>query len=280
MLIDLEPQNFCAEDARRIRLRVLEGTLRQASDGQIKLGDYADWLKAAGVPLPSRQSLRADLERYARACDDVLYGDHRKWLELDVHAGRDALRYFLGAPWVDAPLRPRLSSSACRCFLLAMRMGQEIEFQYAALPGPGLLATFKTHRGVPLRSLPGSDSGYMALALADGRIMHINLARVRGRVNFTGADTRHYQPVEADPEVWLCIRCDNRLSAERLAGQFDGRLGGDSTLRLRLRRSEALMNADRLEDWWRRTGTAPRQAERLLDLPEGRITFFIETEEE
>jgi hypothetical protein len=263
----------------RERLEVLERGLRRASDGGMKLGEYAAWLKAAGLAVPSRQTLRSDLERYVRNCDDLGYGDHQKTLAIDVHAGRDAIRYFLGEPWLASPLKPRLSSSVCRCLLLARHLEEEVEFQYAALPQPGLAPTFKTHRGVPLRTLPGSDSGYMAIWLEQGTVMPINLARIRGRVAFTGRDIGHYQLPPADPEVILSVRCKNQQSLERCAGQFDGNIAGGQELHFAMPASLAIMSADLLEAWWRRTSAAPRQAERMIDLPDGAVTIHVQPKE-
>jgi len=263
----------------RERLEVLERGLRCTSDGGMKLGEYAAWLKAAGLAVPSRQTLRSDLERYVRNCDDLVYGDHQKTLDIDVHAGRDAIRYFLGEPWLASPLKSRLSSSVCRCLLLARHLREEVEFQYAALPQPGLAPTFKTHRGVPLHTLPGSDSGYMAIWLEQGTVMPINLARIRGRVAFTGRDISHYQPPPADPEVILSVRCENQPSLERCAGQFDGKIAGGQELHFTMPASLAVMSADLLEAWWRRTSAAPRQAERTLDLPAGAVTIHIQPKE-
>lgn len=276
MIIPIEPSAFCCEAQVRRRLEVLELRLRRASDGEMRLGDYADWLTEAGITVPSRQSLRADLERYVQSCDDLVYGDHKKSLTIDVHARRDAIRYFLGEPWLASPLQPRLSSSVCRCLLLAMHLKAEVEFQYIALPQAGLAPTFKTHRGVPLRTLPGSDSGYMAVWLEQGAVMHINLARVQGRVAFTAHDIGHYQPPSPDPEVVLSVHCANRHALERCAGQFDGRLEAGVAIRYAMPASLAVMSADLLEAWWRRTQTAERRAKRTLDLPGGPVTIQID----
>jgi len=264
----------------RERLEVLERGLRRASDGEMKLGEYAAWLKASGLAVPSRQTLRADLERYVRHCDDLAYGDHQKTLALDVHAGRDAIRYFLGEPWLASPLKPKLSSSVCRCLLLALHLREEVEFQYAALPQPGLAPTFKTHRGVPLRTLPGSDSGYMAIWLEEGTVMPINLTRVRGRAAFTGRDIGHYRPLPSDPEVILSVRSGNPQSLERCAGQFDGSLEGGREVRFPMPASLALMSADLLEGWWRRTSAVPRRAERRIELPDGAVAIHVQPKEQ
>jgi hypothetical protein len=280
MIIHLDPSAFCCEVQVRKRLEVLERGLRRASDGGMKLSDYAAWLKASGLAVPSRQTLRADLERYVQHCDDLVYGDRQKSLTLDVHAGRDAIRYFLGEPWLASPLKPKLSSSVCRCLLLAMHLREKVEFQYAALPQPGLAPTFKTHRGVPLRTLPGSDSGYMALWLEQGIVMPINLTRVRGRVAFTGRDISHYRPPPVDPEVILSVRSGNLQSLERCARQFDGSLEGGREIRFPMPASLALMSADLLEGWWRRTSAVPRRAERTIELPDGAVTIYVQPKEQ
>jgi hypothetical protein len=281
MIIHLHPATFCCEESVRARLTVLERGLRQASEGGIKLGDYGSWLEQAAVAVPSRQTLRLDLERYAQQCDDLSYGDHRKTLTLNVHASHDAIRYFLGEPWLSAPLQPRLSSAVCRTLLLAMALRAEVEFSYIALPQPGLAPTFKLHRGVPLRTLPGGDSGYMAIWQASGLVMHINLARVRGSVRLTGADCGHYQPPPADPPVVLRVQCADLTAVARCADQFGGAVRRGTELHFRLPQSLALMTADLLESWWRRTSAAPRQSDRVLDLHDDRqIRLTIEPAED
>lgn len=280
MIIHLHPSTFCAEDSVRARLEILERGLRRTSNGEIKLGDYGRWLETAAIPVPSRQTLRQDMERYARYCDDLIYGEqHKKTLVMDVHARRDAIRYFLGEPWLASPLQPRLSSAVCRSLLLAMHLREEVEFSYAALPQRGLAPTFKLHRGVPLRTLPGSDSGYMAIWLEYGAVMHINLARVQGGVAFTDYDIGHYQPPFADPTVALNVNCSDLQAAARCADQFDGAVRNGLELRFTLPNSLAVMTADLLESWWRRTSGLQRQADRLLDLPSGQqIQLSIQKE--
>ncbi|HRE18923.1 MAG TPA: hypothetical protein PLW86_17945 [Rhodocyclaceae bacterium] len=282
MIIHLHPSTFCAEDSVRARLEILERGLRRTSNGEIKLGDYGRWLETAAIPVPSRQTLRQDMERYARYCDDLIYGEqHKKTLVMDVHARRDAIRYFLGEPWLASPLHPRLSSAVCRSLLLAMHLREEVEFSYAALPQPGLAPTFKLHRGVPLRTLPGSDSGYMAIWLEYGAVIHINLARVQGSVAFTDCDIGHYQPLPVDPSVVLNVNCADLEAAARGADQFGGAVRNGLELRFTLPESLALMTADLLESWWRRTSGSPRQAERLLDLPGGQqVRLSIQQEED
>ncbi|MCB1777941.1 MAG: hypothetical protein KDI50_10950, partial [Candidatus Competibacteraceae bacterium] len=213
-------------------------------------------------------------------CDDVIYGErHKKTLMLDVHARRDAIRYFLGEPWLASPLQPRLSSAVCRSLLLAMHLREEVEFSYAALPQPDLAPTFKLHRGVPLRTLPGSDSGYMAIWMEYGAVMHINLARVQGSVAFTDGTIGHYQSPCTDPTVVLTVNCPDLPAAARCADQFDGAVRNGLELRFTLPHSLAVMTADLLESWWRRTSGSPRQADRRLDLPSGQqIQLRIQNE--
>jgi hypothetical protein len=281
MIIHLHPTIFCCENSVRERLELLERGLRRASEGEIKLGDYAVWLEQAGFTVPSRQTLRLDLERYVQGCDDLVYGEQKKMVSIDVHAGRDAIRYFLGEPWLASPLQPRLSSAVCRCLLLAMHLEKEVEFSYTALPQPGLAPTFKIHRGVPLRMLPGSDSGYFAVGLEHGEVMHINLARVQGRVAFTGRSTAHYQTPPVDTEIVLRVQCPDLQAVERCAGQFYGGVKTGLELRFTLPYSLAVMTADLLDTWWRRTSASPRKAERCIDLSDGRqVTFNIQLKED
>jgi hypothetical protein len=279
MILHLSPSAFCYETQVRERLEVLERRLRRASEGGMKLGDYATWLRDAGLALPSRQTLRSDMERYAQHCDDLVYGDHQKSLRINVHIERDAICYFLGEPWLASPLKPKLSSAVCRCLLLAMHLREEVEFPYAALPQLGHAPTFKIHRGVPLRTLPGIDSGYMAVWLEQGALMHINLARIRGRVAFTGHDIGHYQPPPPNPDVILSVHCANQQSLERCAGQFAGGIYEGREIRFAMSASLAVMSADLLEAWWRRTHAALRQAERIFDLPDGAVTIRVKPKE-
>lgn len=279
MLLHLDCSLFCCEERIVRRLKVLERQLRRSSDGMARLADYAAWLREAGLSVPSRQTLRTDLRRYTEYCDDLRYGEYRKTLAITVHAKRDAVRYFLGEPWLASPLKPALSSSVCRCLLLAMHLREEVEFQYAALPQPGLAPTFKVHRGVPLRTLPGGDSAYMAIWLADGAVMHINLTRVRGRVAFTGDAPRRYRPPRQEPEVTLVARCANRQALERCCAQFAGGSETGGEIRFAVPASLALMTADILDSWWHRTSAAQRKAERLLHLPKERVMLSIESKE-
>ena len=141
MLIHCRPESFCGETSLRERAKVLERRLRRASDGSVKIREYGEWIEEMGLPVPSRQTLRLDIERYAAWCDDLIYGENKKSLIIDPHVREDAIRYFLGEPWVDSPLKPKLSSSVCRCLLLAMHLKEEVEFQYAALPQEGRAPT-------------------------------------------------------------------------------------------------------------------------------------------
>lgn len=279
MIIHLDPHASRYEASVRKRLEILETGLRSASDGGAKLADYAGWLEQAGQTVPSRRTLRLDLERYAEECDDLIYGDGQKSLRIDVHAGRDAVRYFLGEPWLASPLRPKLASSVCRCLLLALHLRKEVEFPYAALAQTGVAPGFRLHRGVPLRTLPGADSGYMAIRLEKGQVMHINLARVRGRVFFTGRDATGYQTPPPDPQEILRIHGGDRQSMQRCLDQFAGieRAGGE--LRVALPASLAPMSADMIEAWWRRTTAPERRAERRFDAPDGSVSITLHAEE-
>lgn len=279
MLIHLRPESFCGEVSLRDRAKVLEGRLRRSSDGSMKLGNYVEWLEEAELPLPSRQTLRLDIERYASWCDDIAYGEGKKILYVNSHARGDAIRYFLGEPWVDSPLKPKLSSSVCRCLLLAMHLKEEVEFQYAALPKEGNAPTYKVHRGVPVGTLPGSDSGYMDIWLKDGREFTINLARVQGRVSFTGQSTKSYQSRKTEIPLILNVQSQNLRSVERCTDQFEGGVRKGNTIRFSLPESMALMTADILDAWWRRTGANVREAGRILDLYGEKTIISVEQKE-
>jgi hypothetical protein len=277
MLIHLRPESFCGESSLQNRVKVLERHLRSSSDGTIKIGEYGDWIEKAGLSVPSRQTLRLDLERYTAWCDDIVYGDGKKILMIDSHVRRDAIRYFLGEPWTDSPLKPKLSSSVCRCLLLAMVLQEEVEFPYMALPKEGRASTYKVHRGVPIRTLPGIDSGYMEIWQKDGRSFTINLARVQGRVSFTGQTTYSCTRTEATGQKILKVQSENLQDIERCADQFEGGVRKGNTILFSMPEAMTLMTADLLESWWRRTSTSPRQVERSFDVSDEKIIFSIQT---
>lgn len=275
MLVASDSRASRYESSVRQRLEILEQRLRVASDGGIKLADYGDWLNQSGQAVPSRRTLRLDMERYVSECDDLIYGEGLKSLRIDVHACRDAVRYFLGEPWLSSPLRPRLASSVCRCLLLAMRQRREVEFPYAALAQVDTPPGFKIHRGVPLRLLPGADSGYMAIWLESGRVMPINLARVVGRVFITGRSTETYTPPPNEPARVLRVKSSDAQSLRRCLDQFAGveRVGGD--LCITLPTSLATMTADMLEAWWWRTISTDRGAERFIEVGDTQVSIEL-----
>lgn len=259
------------------RLEVLERHLRSASEGRAKLSDYAAWLEQAGTSVPGRQTLYMDLRRYCQACDDLNYPEYQKILEIDPHTGTDAIRYFLGEPWLASPLKPRLSSSVARCLLLAMHLKYEVEFPYAAVPEPGTPPSFKLWRGIPLKVLPGADSGYMAIWLVEGQVMHINLARILGRVAKTSQAGSPYRAPAPEQQVTLKVFAHDPYALDRCEMQFrGGRRIGAQELHFPLPASQAAMTADLLEAWWRRTSRRERHAERQIELNGTRIIFNIE----
>jgi len=276
MLIHLRPESFCGESSLQSRVTILERRLRYSSDNAVKIGEYGEWIEEAGLSIPSRQTLRLDLERYAAWCDDIVYGGGKKILMINSHVRRDAIRYFLGEPWLDSPLKPKLSSSICRCLLLAMVLKEEVVFPYTALPKEGRASTYKVHRGVPIRTLPGSDSGYMAIWQKDGRVFTINLARVQGHVSFTGQDTRSYQPQRTETQEVLSVQSENFQSVDRCADQFEGGVRKGNTILFSIPEAMTLMTADLLESWWRRTSASPREVERAFDISNEKTVFSIQ----
>lgn len=276
MIIIFDPHASRYEVTVRNRLEILERNLRKSSDGSIRLADYAGWLEEADQPLPGRRTLRLDLERYVRECDDLNYGEGQKTLRINVHAGRDAVRYFLGESWLTSPLRPKLSSSVCRCLLLSMYLRQEVEFPYAALAQTGIAPGFKVYRGIPLRTLPGADSGYMAVWLESGTVMHINLARVRGRVSFTGRGGETYQVPRQDPQRVLHIQSRDEQAMRRFLDQFTGAEWVNGELQIVSPESLTTMSADMIEAWWRRTAPVERHAERQWELPNGMVSITVD----
>ncbi len=279
MLIRLNPEFFCGEEAALTRIKILEERLRVSSDGTMKVTEYGEWIREAGVAVPTRQTLHRDIERYTAWCDDIEYGDGRKILKINPHASRDALRYFLGEPWVDSPMKPKLSSSVCRCFLLSIALKREIEFPYGALPKEGAPPTYKIHRGVPLRTIPGSDSGYMAIWQRDGRVFIINLARVQGRVSLTGSDIRNYSPPIMTGQALLEVRTEDGQATERYLKQFEGGIRKGNDLLLPVPKVMGLMMSDILESWWRRTSTLHRQADRTFEVSGKKTVISLRQED-
>ncbi len=237
------------------RLIALEGYLRRRSEGQIALREYRVLLQELGLEVPrSARTLQEDLRRYATYCDDILYGEHAKSLKLDPFASHDAVAWLLGRPWLDAPLKPHLSSACLRCLLLAQISQAEIQMQYRRLRQPHEPWRPEVLTGIPVRFIPGADSGYVQLHMVDGRLANLNLARVEQFISLTGQATEHYAPLAPPRHYAMIVETQDVHLLERLCRQFQG-LTKQSASRAVIHVEESLwvMTRDLLEAHIRRT---------------------------
>ena len=271
MLLRLWPYALMPlEMSVRQRLECLETRLRRSSRGQITIADYAEWLQDDRIPAVSRVTLHQDFRRYARLFDDVEYGEGKKHLVINSAAGEDARRWLMGYAWGEHPLRPRLSSSVARCLLLAQITRQEVCFTYRSVAG----TSFRLWRGSPYGLIAGSDSAYIRMWMEDGRIIHFDLARIHGVVEWTGASTSSYPCPETDPPCKLTVTFTHPELLARLVNQFQGFNRADAkTAVIMLPRSLVVMTADVVEAWLRRHSppkpSGQRRAPRKLEFEDG-----------
>jgi hypothetical protein len=222
MLIQLDPHPpfdaLCTK-----RLMALEAYLRRRSEGQIAVREYRSLLQDLGLDVPrSARTLQEDLRRYAAYCDDVIYGGHAKSLKLDPFASRDAVVWLVGRSWLDSPLKPHLSSACLRCLLLAQVSHAEIQMQYRRLRQPHEPWVPEVVTGIPIRFIPGADSGYVQLHMADGRLANFNLARVEQFIHMTEQPTDHYAPLAPPRQFEMVIDTQDMHLLDRLCRQFHG----------------------------------------------------------
>ncbi|OQW91250.1 MAG: hypothetical protein BWK78_05165 [Thiotrichaceae bacterium IS1] len=269
------------DQPRTERLFCLEKQLRRQSEKSITLKNYSEWLEDAGISMPSRRTLNEDLSRYTDYCDDVRYGEETKskTLSLDPRATRDAVAYLMGKAWLDSPLRPRLSSSCLRCFLLAIELRAEIDFPYSALRKPGEPWVPRIICGVPVRIIPGIDSGYVRLWLSWGGRMNINLARVSQGVRFTGKNALEYQPLQEEKKVKFMVESSDVYLLERLCKQFPSFVKeGHSQVMLEVDKSLEVMTRDILVAHLHRTQGLEKRAEILPAMEIGAAVLYYEGE--
>jgi hypothetical protein len=207
---------------RTKRLISLENILRRRSDSKMAISQYQEILEEDKIPIPTERTLQEDLRRYAHYCDDVIYGNHAKKLRLDPDATRDAIIEFLGKPWLVSPLRPRISSACARCLLLAKELKAEVTINYSRLRKPGEPWVPKQIVGIPIRAIPGADSGYFQLHIAKGYRMNLNLSRVQRFVRFTEQSTEHYVPLPEQRQLIMTVEVKDAYLLERLVAQFAG----------------------------------------------------------
>jgi hypothetical protein len=211
------------DKSRTNRLIYLEKILRRSSDSSITISQYKELLENAETfVVPTERTLQEDLRRYTHYCDDVIYGNHAKKLRLDPDATRDAVIEFLGKPWLDSPLRPRISSSCARCLLLAQELKAEVTINYSPLRKSGEPWVPKQIVGIPICAIPGADSGYFQLHIAKGYRMNLNLSRVQRFVRFTEQSTEHYAPLPEQRQLIMILEVKDAYLLERLVAQFAG----------------------------------------------------------
>lgn len=281
MILGLWPYSTMPMEASiRERLQCLEFRLRQSSHGGVKRTHYEQWLRDANIFIPTRSTLHLDLVRYRDMCDDINYGNGQRILTIDPYATRDACRWFLGEPWALSPdtrwqqstnrqslhpLRPKNYSSVARCILLAWTRQQEIELSYRAITG----TSFRTHRGIPIGTIPGSDSAYIRLWRSDGRVMNLDVARIQGLVQWTHGDTSDYKAPVEDSFRIIQLTVTNEHLLRRLVNQFPGvQLQSSETATLRVPQSQCVMLTDLMEAWLKRHGASGREAQRSVTLNE------------
>ena len=260
MLLRLWPyRSMPLEHSVRERLECLEARLRRSSEGQATIADYAEWLHEDRIQGVSRVTLHHDFRRFAQLFDDVDYGNGRKILNVQPSAGDDARRWLMGYAWGDHPLKPRISSSVARCLLLAQLARQEVRFTYRSVYG----SSFRMWAGIPYGLIAGPDSAYLRLWLVDGRIVHFDLARIHGVVEWTGGKTSSYHYPTTDPPCTLTVFFENPDLLARLTHQFQGFTRVDlKTAALTLPHSMALMTADIVEAWLRRHSPLRKSSQR------------------
>lgn len=277
MLLSYDPAAPFSEK-RRKRLLFLERHVHQRIESRatalITAPALRELLFAAGVPEPGeyteRRALERDLDDYATLCDDFVptrqitggrpVGGSSVGYALDVGASRDAIRYFLGEPWLQTALQPRLSSAIARCFLLAMAERREVEFEYRRVPRAGESWVSHRLRGVPLHVVPGLDSAYFQLLGEQGRF-NVNLARVAYPVFWTD-HALAAPPAEPLRQVKITLRFEQVEDARALVETFTGLRREDSrTASIVVPEALATMTADRLAAYLYRTRERPGEQE-------------------
>jgi hypothetical protein len=278
MLLLRDPASPFSEK-RHQRLLFLERHVHQRIENRatmlIAAPDLQALLLEVGIPKPGerteRRALERDLEDYAAYCDDFvptrqITGGQRPisgssaGYALDVEASDDAIRYFLGEPWLQAAVKPKLSSAIARCFLLAMAEAQEVEFEYRQVPKLGESWTPHRVRGVPLRTVPGLDSAYIQL-LGDKGMFNINLARVSPPMFWTerkcAAEVRTLA-MRSPARVRIAVHFQSSDDAQALMDTFSGLRREDSTtVSVIVPEALATMTADQLAAYLYRTRDRP-----------------------
>ncbi len=266
MLIRTDPQPPFDTPCTQ-RLIALENILRRHSDSSITISQYQKVLEQAAMTIPTTRTLQEDLRRYGRYCDDVVYGDNAKKLRLDPDATKDAVIWLLGVPWLESPLRPRLSSACVRCLLLAKELKAEVAINYSPLRKQGEPWVPREIVGIPLRPIPGADSGYFQLHIAAGYPMNINLSRIQRFVSFTGQATDDYVTLAPPQRLIFTLEIQDPYLLNRLVAQFAGlKKAGKNRAVMHVDKSLRRMTLDMLQSHLQRTKTDQRQ------LPADKVT--------
>jgi len=241
------------------RLIALESVLRQHSDNSITISQYQQILEQAGITVPTTRTLQEDLRRYERYCDDVVYGNNAKKLRLNPNATRDAIIWLMGAPWLESPLCPRLSSASVRCLLLAKELKAEVSFNYSPLRKAGEPWIPRKIVGIPIRPIPGTDSGYFQLHIAAGYRMNINISRIQRFVNFTGQTTNNYIAWTPQSDLIFTLEIKDPNLLNRIVAQFAGlKKEGKNHAVMKVDKSLRRMTLDVLQSHLQRTQTNQR----------------------
>jgi hypothetical protein len=272
MLIRLDP-NPPFDTPCTKRLTALEACLRRHSVGGISLREYRVLLQDAGIAVPrSDRTLQEDLRRYAAYCDDVKYGGHAKRLVLDPLASRDAVVWVLGRPWLESPLKPHISSACLRCLLLAQVSRAEVQMQYRRLRQAHEPWVPDSVTGIPMRLIPGTDSGYVQLHMQDGRLANFNLARLEQSVGFTEKSTDCYVSISPQRQFELVVETRDTQLLERLCWQFRGlKKQGERRAIMHVEESLWVMTLEMIEAHIHRTRRAS-----LRRIPDNPLTLHID----
>ncbi|MBK1717853.1 hypothetical protein [Thiocystis violacea] len=279
---------FSEKRLRRLQRleRALFSALSPAADQRFRVQDYARVLAQAGEfadaeeaisDRATRRLLERDLSDYADWCDAFVptASGEGAGYRIDLDADRDAIRFFLGEAWLDAPLRPRLSSAIARAFLLAKTDGVELSFGYRSIRKAGESWEFRALKGCPVTLVPGSDSAYVRLWNGQDRFQ-VNLARVSLPVERTGTRLPP-MPATMRTSVYL-IEFEDIEDARALSQTFQGLSGGGKRLLLQVDAEAAVMTLDRLAAYLWRTRDRPGE-QTHLNLPGVSITRLAEHEE-
>ena len=108
--------------------------------------------------------------------------------------------------------------------------------------------------GIPVRLIPGADSGYVQLHMADGRLANFNLSRLEQSVGFTEKLTDCYVSLAPQRLFELVVKTRDANLLERLCWQFHGlKKQGDTKAVMRVEESLWVMTLEMLEAHIHRT---------------------------